>query len=925
MTGPRQPQNADPRQLQVGTRLGLYELSGLIGAGGMGEVYRARDTKLGREVAVKVLPDSFARDPERLARFEREARVLASLNHPGIATLHGLENEAGTHFLVMELVPGETLSERFLQGPLAFAEALPLFRQIAEALEAAHGAGVVHRDLKPANIKVTPDGKIKVLDFGLAKGFAAEVSASDLSHSPTLTRDATKAGVILGTASYMSPEQARGKTVDKRTDIWAFGCVLYEALTGKKAFDGESVADVLGAVVHKEPSWEALPPETPWRARDVLGRCLRKDPRARLHDIADARIELDESGPGEPQTRPGGSRLALGVLIGLIGLGIGAGITALIARSGAEPRELPVSRLAIPLPADAPFVVESYPGRALALSPDGTQIVYATAESLPDTRLRLRRLDETEIHSIPGTEKGRAPFFSPDGEWLAYFDQAEAALKKISVRGGKAVTLQRGFANAGWMLGAWCDDGRVVFDTWNGGLRVVGGDGGDPRVLTEPTDEWHLDPQPLPGPCRVLFYTYRAEGHSIEAISADGGRRTGILENASHGRFLASGHLLFVRDGGLHLAPFDADRLKVTGPAIPLPIEAVVDSVKGSAPTPQLAVSRSGTLVYAPSDEKAPSESQLVAVTDDGQVEELGRLPFLRPLLALSPDGERLALAGRRAGRARIEALDLRRQATTRLVDLGNVDAPTSPVWTPDGESILYARYGPVEGEIVRHTLNGSIPDEVLARLPGTWFCPWSISPDRRFLLFSRYVPETGADLLLLDLEAAPGAGAAKALVATPGSDWGAAISPNGEWFAYFSSESGSGEILIEKFPERGQKTGVWSGPAGNPIWSPDGRELYFTVPSARGGSDLDVMAARVEPTPTLRVSEPRRLFSGPFLGEDDTGHTFSLAPDGRRFLMVRTPRGAFALGTYGAYATQLLVVQNWFTELRRTQGESTP
>ena len=577
----------------------------------------------------------------------------------------------------MELVPGETLTERFSQGPLAFAEALPLFRQIAEALEAAHAAGVVHRDLKPANIKVTPEGKIKILDFGLAKGFIEEAPSSDLSHSPTLTRDATKAGVILGTASYMGPEQARGKTVDKRTDIWAFGCVLYEALTGKKAFDGESVADVLGAVVHKELSWEALPPETPWRARDVLGRCLRKDPRERLHDIADARLELGESEPSEPQThrRGMGGRLALGVAV-LLGIGIGAGIIALTARPGAEPRDLPVSRFAIPLPADAPLFVQTLPGRALALSPDGTQIVYATANSLPDNRLRLRRLDETEIRSITGTEKAIQPFFSPDGEWLAYFDFAEAALKKISVRGGRAVTLQRGFANPGAMLGTWCDDGRIVFDTWNGGLRVVGGDGGDPRVLTEPTDEWHLDPQPLPGPCRVLFFTYRAEGHAIEAISANGGERTRILENAGHGRFLASGHLLFVRDGALQLAPFDPVKLTVTGPSIPLPLEAVVDSVKGSAPTPQLAVSGNGTLVYAPSDENAGRESHLVAVTNDGQAEELGALPFLDSMLALSPDGERLALAGRRAGRARIEALDLRRRATSSLVDLGAVDMP---------------------------------------------------------------------------------------------------------------------------------------------------------------------------------------------------------------------------------------------------------
>ena len=900
----------------------------------MGEVYRARDTKLRRDVAVKVLPDSFARDPERLARFQREARFLASLNHAGIATLHGLESEGGTHFLVMELVPGETLADRLARGPLAFAEALPLFQQIAEALEAAHAGGVVHRDLKPANIKVTPDGKIKILDFGLAKGLSGEAAASDSSQPPTLVRDATEAGVVLGTACYMSPEQARGKTVDKRTDIWAFGCVLYEALTGKKAFDGESVADILAAITHHEPSWQALPPETPWRARDVLARCLRKDPRERLHDIADARIELGESGPAEPLPNRGATprRLVRDAVAVLVGLGIGAGIiaaiSALTARPPPEPPELPVSRFAIPLPADAPFGVNSQPGRSLALSPDGTQIVYATPQSLPDSRFRLRRLDETEIRSIPGTEHGFSPFFSPDGEWLAYFDNAEAALMKVSVRGGPAVTLQRGFPNAAWMLGTWCDDGRIVFDTGNdGGLRVVGGDGGEPRILTEPTDEWHLDPQPLPGPCRVLFYTYRAEGHAIEAISADDGERTQILENASHGRFLGSGHLLFVRDGALQLAPFDADRLKVTGPAIPLPLETVVDSVMASAPYPQLAVSRNGTLVYAPIDEKAGRESHLVAVTHDGQVEELGTLPFRNPALALSPDGERLALAGRRAGQARIEALDLRRRATTSLVDhLGAVDIPAQPTWTPDGKALLYTRYGPVEGEIVRHVVDGSVPDQVLVRLPGTFFCPWSISPDGRFLLFSRYVKETGSDLMLLDLEAAPGAESVKPFVATPGWAGGAAISPNGEWFAYRSTESGRGELLIEKFPERGQRTLVSTGFNPTPVWSPDGRELYFTAPNTTGSGERDMMAVGIELTPTLRVSAPRRLFSAAFeTGVTDMGRTFGIAPDGRRFLLVRNPQGAFPISSFGGSATQLVVVQNWFAELRRSRAETAP
>jgi serine/threonine-protein kinase len=927
----------------IGTRLGPYEITAAIGKGGMGEVFRARDTKLNRDVAIKVLPAELSQDRERVARFRREAQVLASLNHPNIAAIYGLEDLGGVVALALELVEGEDLAERLKRGAIPVDEAIAMAKQIAEGLEEAHEKGIVHRDLKPANVKVTKDGVVKVLDFGLAKAYESDSAPfveGAVSQSPTMSRHMTKAGIILGTAAYMSPEQARGKPVDKRSDIWAFGVVLYEMLSGKRLFDGETVSDVLAAVLTREPRWAALPATTPASARRLLRQCLERNPKNRLHAIADARLALDEAiagrnddaeaGPATTaQTAPGPPwrRVLPWVVGGALGLGVGIAGHALRGdRPGAEPRELPVSRFAVRLPADAPFVVNNYPGRALALSPDGTQIVYATENWLPDTRLRLRRLDETEIRSIPGTEKGRAPFFSPDGEWLAYFDMAEAALKKISVRGGKAVTLQRGFANAGWMFGTWCDDGRIVFDTWNGGLRVVGGDGGDPRILTNPTDEWHLDPQPLPGPCRVLFYTYRAEGHAIEAISVDSGERTRILDNASHGRFLASGHLLFVRDGALQLAPFDADRLTVTGPAIPLPLEAVVDSVAGSAPNPQLAVSRNGTLVYAPSEGEAGSESHLVSVTPDGHVEELGPLPFPLPVLALSPDSERLALAGRRAGRARIETLDLKRQATTSRIDLGSIDSYMSPVWTPDGKAILYARYGPVEGEIVRHVVDGSVPDEVLLRLPGTWFCPWSISPDGRFLVFSRYVPETAADLLLLDLEASPGSESVRPFVATPGSDYGAAISPNGEWFAYYSDESGGDEIFIEKFPERGQKTLVWNGPAYDPLWSPDGRELYFTARSTRGSGERAIMAARVELEPALRVSEPRTLFSGPYSGGSDMGRAFGITADGRHFLLIRRPQGAFTLGLYGASATErLVVVQNWFAELGRGQGKSAP
>ena len=678
----------------------------------------------------------------------------------------------------------------------------------------------------------------------------------------------------------------------------------------------------------------ALPESTPPAIRRLLRRCLERNPKNRLHDIADARIVLDElvagvsddSGVAAPARAPGPPwRRGLPWVVGTLGLVVGiAGFAFRGPRPGAAPPDLPILRFAVPLPTDAPLFVDSYPGRSLALSHDGTQIVYATAQATAeDSRLRLRRLDETEIRPIPGTEDGRAPFFSPDGEWLAYFDWAEKALKKVSVRGGQAVTLQRGLTAAGWVLGGWCDDGRIVFDTWNDGLRSVNSEGGDLRVLTEPTDEWHLDPQPLPGPCRVLFYTHRSEGQTIEALSVDEGARTRILDNASHGRFLTSGHLLFVRDGVLHLAPFDAERLKVTGAAVPVPIDAAPDWFNVSAPNPQLAVSRNGTLVYAPNAEKAGTGGPLVAVTHDGQVEELAELPFLYPALALAPDGEELAVVGRRAGEARIEALNLRHKATTRLVDLGAVDIPAQAVWTPDKKALLYSRYGPFESELLRHDLDADGPDRVVLRLPGTWLCPWSISPDGRWLVISLYDIETAADLLLVDLEAAPGAATATPFVSTPAVESGAAISPNGEWIAYLSNTGEGFEILVEKFPEGGQKTRV-SSAWGPPLWSPDGREIYFTLVGS-GRSELDMMAARVELTPTLRVSEPRRLFSGPFaMGVPDIGRAFAVTPDGRHFLMVRSQPGVPVSGGNGS-ARELLVVQNWFAELRRSQEGTKP
>jgi len=918
----------------AGTRLGPYEITAAIGAGGMGEVYRGRDATLNRDVAIKVLPSAMAAEPERLARFKREAQVLASLNHPNIAHVHGFEaatlaDGSTAHFLAMEMVEGEDLAERLKRGAIPVDEAIAIAKQIAEGLEEAHERGIIHRDLKPANVKVTPDGKVKILDFGLAKaleGEAASGANSQLSHSPTMSRHMTEAGLIMGTAAYMSPEQARGKPVDKRADIWAFGVVIFEMLTGERLFAGETISDVLASVLKTEIELGHLPTETPVAIQALLRRCLERNPKNRLHDIADARIAIDDLLAGRVESRPQPTvatpaplvpawRRTLPWAVGALGLIVG--ITGLATRflPQVEGLPIPVSRLLVPLPKDAPLNVEGYPGRALAISSDGTRIAYMTGDGYPDTRIRLRRLEDSEIHPVSGTELGRAAFFSPDGDWLAYFDSAEGSLKKIQVQGGRAVTLARGFANAGWMLGNWCDDGRIVFDTWNSGLRAIDGNGGEVRVLTQPKDEWHLDPQPLPGgPCRALFYVYRAGGQSIEALSLDTGERTKVLENASHGMYLASGHLLFMRDGALYLAPFDPASLKVTGPATPLAIDAEVDSVSLRAPAPQLAVARNGTLVYAASDPLAMRETRLVSMTATGQSEEIGVIPFPFPRLDLSPDGNLLASTGRQAGQPRLEVLDLQRRTTLTRLDTGEMDAPTQPLWAPDGKAILFAQYGPSEGRIVRHVLDGNLPDQTLVTMEGTWLSPTSMSADGRLLLVSRYVPETGIDIVLADLQAPQGANATKALVTTPGSDLGGVISPDSRWFAYHSNESGTDEILIEKFPERGQKTRVAAGRLGRPQWGPDGKEIYFMALGAGPEGEVDLMAARVGHEHGLRVGAPRRLFSGRFMTGNDIGQTFAVAGDGSRFILMRMPPNR---GSQLGFARELMVVQNWFAELR--------
>ncbi|HXV59351.1 MAG TPA: protein kinase, partial [Vicinamibacteria bacterium] len=659
------------------TRLGPYEITVPIGKGGMGEVYRARDTKLDRDVAIKVLPEEFASDAERLARFEREAKLLASLNHPGIATLHGLEKTEGKPALVMELVEGETLGERLALGRLSLEEVVALFRQIADALRAAHAKGIVHRDLKPANVKITPDGKVKILDFGLAKLAEADggPSGESASHSPTLTRN-TALGAILGTASYMSPEQARGKTVDKRTDIWAFGCCLFEVLAGRKAFDGETVADVLSKVLQREPEWSALPPGPPRALRRLMKKCLEKDPDRRIHDIADAGLELEESLSAPPAAE---SRLQSRTLVLAIAGAALAGALAsfLLVRPTPAPRA--VQRFSINLPPGDEFLVGGIEGPLVAISPDGSKVVYAGVRN-GEAQLFLRPVDRDVAEPIAGTRNGRMPFFSPNGEWIGF--SAGRELKKVAILGGAPVTLVQ-MEGADHRGGTWARDGRIFASI--DGLLIWISEGGGPSTtmsLDEGVDEpaWTW-PHVLPGGKAVLFDSVRAGPRSIVVLSLETGETRVLIEDGSFPRYTESGHLLFARERTLFVVPFDLERLSTRGAPVP-----VLENVgQGGAGEAYYDVSDDGTLVYVSGQTKP--ETGLSWVDREGTAQPLGprrRATWSSP--RLSPNGELVAASLEpQDAPPDVWLLDTDPATLTRLTTAGGWQS----VWAPDGQSLF--------------------------------------------------------------------------------------------------------------------------------------------------------------------------------------------------------------------------------------------
>ena len=884
----------------IGTTISHYKVLEKIGEGGMGEVYRATDTKLSREVAIKVLPEPFTQDPQRLARFEREAKLLASLNHPNIAAIYGLEEADGVRFLALELVEGETLAERVAKGPLPVEEALEVCRQIAEGVEAAHEKGVIHRDLKPANVKVTPKGKVKILDFGLAKAFEEETPVTDISQSPTLTEEMTRAGVILGTAAYMSPEQARGRPVDKRADIFAFGAVLYELLTGKRAFEGETITETLASILKGEPDWGTLPATTPWRIQELLRRCLTKDADERLRDIANVRVEiklaLSDPTTGSPKevvstAQPPLWRRAIPWSIaGLIAVMAGAAIWSLT-----RPDVRLMTRFPLLLPADQQL---TYTGRhVVALSPDGTRLVYTANQ-----QLYLRPMDQLAATPIRGTEGGsRSPFFSPDGQWVGFWVGGQ--LRKVSVNGGAPVAL----CEAAILLGAsWGQDDTIVFGQGPEGILKVSANGGTPEVLVtmdSAEGKWAHGPQILPGGEAVLFTlsTIGAlwDDAQIVVQSLETGERRVLIEGGRDARYAPTGHLVYAQAGTLLAVPFDLTRLEVSGGSIPL-VEGVQDAgnVSGAA---HFQFSDLGSLVYVPGATR--TGNSLVWVDREGteQLVTAEKRDFTHP--RVSPDGRRLAFSFSEDDDSSLNVwiYDMERESSRRLTFEGTRNNPL--IWTPDGNWITFLsnREGAV-GNLYQKTADGSGPAERLTTGPNPQI-PTSWSPDGSVLAFHETFPGTGNDILLLPME---GDGKPQLLISTPSNDCCARFSPDGQWLAYVSDETGQTHVYISPYPEPNVKYLV-SGQEGGgaPVWSPDGTELFYQ-------SGAKMMVVSVETDPAFNTGRPQELFEGSYrISTINPGFSqyYDISTDGKRFLMIKIEQQGEA---------QLNVVLNWFEELKR-------
>ncbi len=891
--------------LAPGSRLGPYQIIAPLGAGGMGEVSRAHDTKLRRDVALKVVPPAFASDPERMGRFEREAYVLASLSHPNIASIYGIEESGDTRALVMELVEGPTLAERIQPGRIPLEEALEIARQLADAIEYAHERGVIHRDLKPANIKITPAGSVKVLDFGLAKALTGDLDAAPGSKSnspaasPTLSMRATQAGMILGTAAYMAPEQARGKAVDRRADIWAFGVVLFEMLTGQPVFTGDSTTEIIASALKEEPNLERLPASTPPAVRRLIERCLNKDPKQRLQSIGEARIILSapleaaaapESGqPGTLAAQPSRRTNIMPWAVAL-----GACLLALAGISLVHFRERPPAREIMRFQISPPGAFQV--GFA-SISPDGRALAFVTNNG-GQSQVWIRALDTLESRLLSGTDGATYPFWSPDAKYLGFFQQGK--LKKIAIAGGPAQTLCDATNGRG---GAWNGAGVIIFSPGpTSELYRVSSAGGAPAPVTHVpgTGAGHRFPAFLPDGTHFLYNagSDKPETAGLFAGSLDGSAPVRLLPDATNALYAPStipgtaGHLLFRREDTLMAQPFDLNTLKTAGEIFPV-AEHVLQG--GNIGFGAFSVSANGILLYRSGG--AVANRELVLVDRAGKRLRVASKPgaFVGPM-TLSPDEKAVAAPIGNNAENDIWVQDLQRDTVSRFTFRpgGN----RGPTWSPDGSRIVYAFQdaSTYSSDLFRKPSAGTGQEELVLHggvnaLPEDW------SRDGKFLVYSQTDQKTATDIWLLPMD-----GASKPIpyLRTPYDEGGARLSPDGKWMVYRSNESGQNQVYIQAMPVSGAKWQISTTGGTNPSWRSDGKELFYV------SADDKLMSVPIKLGASVEPATPQALFS--YAGASG----YAAFHDGQRFL-INVPAGGEA-----ATVPPLTVVVNWQADVKK-------
>jgi serine/threonine-protein kinase len=891
--------------MMIGKDLLHYRIHTQLGAGGMGEVYQARDSKLGREVALKILPEIFAQDPERVSRFEREARLLASLNHANIAALYGLEQAEGRHFLVMELVEGSTLAERIASGPIPVDEALKIAHQIAEALEAAHEKSVIHRDLKPANVKVTADGKVKVLDFGLAKALDVAPAPIDRMNSPTLSVVATNAGVILGTAGYMSPEQAKGRTADQRSDIFSLGCVLYEMITGRMTFDGETVTEVIASVLKQEADLSLIPANVHSRVVELIRRCLVKDAKRRWHAAADVRVEIETilaesrglktSGPAAaalPRWKFAAAMLVTAVAVAATTAGI---MWSLRPQAPAAA----ISRFSFVLPEGQ---VITRAGRTpIAISPDGQNIVYQA-----NGQLYLRSIADVEARPIEGTNQDAAnPFFSPDGKWIGYYAVSENRLKKIALTGGAAVTV----AEVGFPYGAnWTADDHILLADPQKGILRVSANGGTPEVVIAPkADEVMHGPQLLPDRDHLLF-TVRSGSNVVTALtlwdkativaqSLSTGERRVLVEGGADAKYVPTGHLVYALGPTLLAVPFDVSRFEKRGGPVPI-LQGVQRALNASAAA-HFDFAQNGTMVHFSGGVDAGGETKVALVTRDGKPEFLPLPPDVYSEPRFSPDGKQIVLVGG-VSETFLSVYDLSRAAALRRLTFQTAD---HPVWTRDGRIVFQSL-----GTLFRQRADGNGAAEELAKPPSQGLNQASsVSPDGKTLLFRAFVG--GGDIWSLRLDADP---KPSSLIARETSQFAPYFSPDGKWLVYGSVETGMPQIFVEPFPPNGTKYQITTMGGVAPLWAPDGKQIFY-LPIV--GPPRQLLSVDVQTEPSFKFGNPATLPIDKIAGRaGGLIRPYDIAPDGKQFLVILSGSDAPEQSTQ----PQMRITLNWFEELRQ-------